>query len=753
MLIDHNFEPYAVSRNVSVQTALRKVYIEKRRFLMCMNEDGRIWGILTYGDLLQWLISETNPSMEQAVGDICNRKAFTVKEGKEEISIKPEYFKKFAYIPIVDANMRPVAIAMRRELSDGFYIGERFISEKSPCYIIAEIGNNHNGSLDLAKKLIEQAKAAGADCAKFQMRDMASLYVNAGNADSNNAENLGSQYTLDLLSRFQLSTDELFAAFDYCRSGGIEPLCTPWDANSAALLHEYGMPAYKVASADLTNHELLQLLVKFGKPLLCSTGMSLEREIIQSVGVLKKYGAQYVLLHCNSTYPAPFKDVRLNYLPRLRELGDCLVGYSGHERDVFVPVAAVAYGAKVVEKHFTLDRRMEGNDHKVSLLPEEFARMAEGIRQVEEAMALSGERELSQGEMINRATLAKSVCAACNIAVGTRIEREMLEVKSPGQGLQPNRLQELLGRMALRPMKTGDFFWPADLEDTTQKPRLYRFHSRWGLPVRHHDHQRLSVLSNPDLLEFHLSYKDLALEHDSFFPNPVRTMLVVHAPELFAGDHILDLTSPDKAYRARSVSEMRRVIAVTKALRWHFDSPQTSVGVITNVGGFSPNAPLSVKERLLRKDFLLQSLQTLWDKEVTIWPQTMPPFPWHFGGQRYHNLFLDPGEITDFCRKHAMHVCLDVSHTKLACNYLHCSFQHALEQLLPVTAHMHIADACGLDGEGLQIGEGDIDFYAVGKAMRRFAPEVTWIPEIWQGHENDGAGFWQALAALEENNF
>jgi N-acetylneuraminate synthase len=194
---------------------------------------------------------------------------------------------------------------------------------------------------------------------------------------------------------------------------------------------------------------------------------------------------------------------------------------------------------------------------------------------------------------------------------------------------------------------------------------------------------------------------------------------------------------------------MRRVVDTAKTLRRHFVSDQARVGIITNVGGFSLDRQLSREERAAGERRLRESLDALRDDAVEIWPQTMPPFPWHFGGQRYHNLFIEPEWIVAFCAATGMRVCLDISHTKLACNYLRLSFQQTLEQLLPCTAHLHIADARGVDGEGLQIGEGDIDFYAVAEAVQRLAPRATWIPEIWQGHENLGEHCWRALDMLE----
>src|SRR5204863_6424314 len=171
--------------------------------------------------------------------------------------------------------------------------------------------------------------------------------------------------------------------------------------------------------------------------MICSTGMSTEAEIIQAVAILRRHSAPFILLHCNSTYPAPFKDINLRYLDRLRKISGGLVGYSGHERGYSVAVAAVACGAKLVEKHFTVDRDMEGNDHRVSLLPNEFAQMVTGIREVEEAMGSAAERRLTQGELMNREVLAKSLVAALPIAKGAIITEAMIETRSPGQGLQP----------------------------------------------------------------------------------------------------------------------------------------------------------------------------------------------------------------------------------------------------------------------------------------------------------------------------
>ncbi|UAJ72575.1 N-acetylneuraminate synthase family protein [Synechocystis sp. PCC 7339] len=746
MIIDKNLAKYIVFAEDDIITALKKISDNKSRIIFSVTEAGVLEGVLTDGDFRRWLVNQDNINLNQPVSTISNKHYKYANYTEDTGKIESYFSQEVEFIPLLDAQRHLVAIACRR--AQELKIGDFVIDHHSPTFIIAEIGNNHNGSLDLAKRLIDQAKVAGADCAKFQMRDLKSLYHNAGNANDA-SEDLGSQYTLDLLSRFQLSPTELFEAFDYCKTQGLLPLCTPWDLESLTLLENYGVAGYKVASADLTNHDLLTAIAKTGKPMLCSTGMATEQEIIESVRLLKNLGAMFALLHCNSTYPAPFKDVNLNYLERLREIGDHPVGYSGHERGIHVAVAAVAKGAKIIEKHFTLDKTMEGNDHKVSLLPEEFRQMVEGIRQVEQSLGDRGTRKITQGELMNRETLAKSLVINCNLKKGQTITESMVEVKSPGKGLQPNRKQELTGKTAKRDFKTGDFFYASDLEQEAVQPRHYHFNRPWGLPVRYHDFKTLLAKTNPDLLEFHLSYKDLEQDIGQFFDQVYGLNLVVHAPELFAGDHLLDLCARDAVYRRRSIAEMQRVIDLTRQLKPYFRRT-TCPGIVTNVGGFTQDASLSDHERPRLCNLLIDSLAQLDAEGVEIWPQTMPPFPWHFGGQRYHNLFVDPLAIADFCRQNNYRICLDISHSKLAANQYHWSFKQFIQEVGPYVAHLHIADSQGSDGEGLQIGEGEIDFPAFAEDINQVAPTASFIPEIWQGHKNEGEGFWIALERLED---
>lgn len=741
MFIDRKISPFIVYSEDSIDIALNKINKNKKRIVYCLSESGVLEGVVTDGDFRRWVISTDQVDLRIPVRCLANQQYVSASFDAPSESLHGLFSPKIASVPLLDSSGRMVAVAWHD--APVVRIEDRVIDENSPSFVIAEIGNNHNGDVVLARRLVDLAVEAGADCAKFQMRDMEAIY---GTGDR--SEDLGTEYTLDLLNRFQLSDDELLSTMDYCRNRGLIPMCTPFDERSLEKLNRWGAPAFKIASADLTNHALIRSAAATGKPLILSTGMSIEAEIAETVKILQDSGGSYVLLHCNSTYPAPMGDVHLSYLTRLRELGNCPVGYSGHERGYEVPIAAVAMGAKVVEKHFTVDRAMEGNDHRVSLLPDEFGAMVRAIRNVEQALGSGGERTISQGELLNRENLAKSIVAAQPIKKGEAIVQAMLDIRSPGRGLQPNRMADLVGKTAMRDLVPGEMFFPSDISGLIAEPRAFKFDRPWGIPVRYHDLASITERAPVDFVEIHFSYRDLDLEPAEFFPKPVEYGLAVHSPELFSGDHIMDLASPDASYWSRSIRELQRVVDRTRELKqWFPNTPRPPI--VVNVGGFTADRFIAPEERAPLYDRVADALRQLDADGVEIIPQTMPPFPWHFGGQRHHNLFLNAEEIAAFSEASGTRICLDVSHTKLACNYFGWSMRKFVEQVAPYVAHLHIVDAKGHADEGLQIGDGDMDFVALGEDLRRWAPAASFIPEIWQGHKNGGEGFWTALGRLE----
>ena len=620
-----------------------------------------------------------------------------------------------------------------------------FIVGEARVFIIAEIGNNHNGSYDLAVKMVDAAIDAGADCVKFQMRNMTSVYRKKSLAKQ--GEDLGTEYVLDLLERFQLSQDEHKNIAKYCDENGILYMCTPWDSDSIVALESLDVKAYKVASADLTNLPLIENLIATQKPLILSTGMSSCDEIQITTNFLNSRNAEFVLLHCNSTYPAPFHDINLNWIKKLKDIHP-LIGYSGHERGIAVTLAAVGLGAKVVERHFTFDRSMEGPDHAASLERDEFKALVAGIREIEEALGDGIERTVSQGEMINRENLAKSLVAATDLLKGTIIEPKHLKVLSPGQGLSAQNYEQLLGRVVQRDMLEEEYFYPSDLRDARVEPKSYSFKRPWGVPVRYHDFAEYNAKISPEVFEFHLSYSDLDLNIDDFLNGEYGCDFVVHAPELFSESRLMDLASPDEAYREYSVKETQRVIDITRALKKYFPSTERPM-IVANVGGFTMDELLPVDQLDSYYERFADSLSLLDMEGVELIPQTMAPFPWHFGGQRYQNLFVHADECKYWCAKLNLRMCFDISHSRLMSNHFGVDFYDFAKKIAPITGHLHLGDASGVNGEGLQIGDGDIDFGRLSLILDKECPRASFIPEIWQGHKNGGEGFWIALERLE----
>lgn len=743
MIITKDIEHLVIAADQPLRRALERISGNRQRSIFLVGAQGHLAGVMTDGDFRRWLIAQSEIDLDAPVAAAANEAVRFARITDPVETIEALLSPRIAIVPLIDDFDRLAAVAVHG--STPLRIGQFEIGPDQSCFLIAEIGNNHNGDMALARRLIEEAAAAGADCVKFQMRDLAALYGTAVEGE----QDLGVEYTLDLLHKYNLAPERLFELFDHAKAAGLLPLCTPWDLKSLAALEQYGMPAYKLASADLTNPEMIEAASRTRKPIILSTGMSRESEIRAAVQVLKRHAAQYVLLHCNSAYPAPFGDINLNFLQRLGTIGDCMVGYSSHERGINVCMAAVAMGARVIEKHFTLDRSMEGSDHKVSLLPAEFAELVRGVREVESALG-APERELSQGELLNRESLAKSLVAAVDIAPGQIVTDEMLSVQSPGKGLQPIYRDRLVGRPAQRRLAAGDCFFASDLSSRPAGPAAYSFRRPWGIPVRYHDYRALLDAAEPDFLEYHLSYRDLEADLATYFPEPVGVPFVVHAPELLRDDHVLDLCSADADHRTRSIEWMTRIMAAAAELRAHHApvEPVERVLLITNVGGFSESAPLSETERLEAYDRLAEALDILARPDVEILAQTMPPYPWHFGGQRFHNLFVTPDDIAAFCDRHGMRICLDVSHSQLACAALQMDLGDFVDLVGRSVAHLHLADARGLHGEGLQIGTGEIAFASLARHLDRSAPEAGFIPEIWQGHKNGGEGFWLALERL-----
>ena len=620
------------------------------------------------------------------------------------------------------------------------------IKQGNKVFVIAEIGMNHNGSFSRAKKLIDHAAAMKVDCVKFQMRNLKDLY--SKDALDISSGDLSTQYTINLLKKFELSLSEFKKLSKYAKSKNLIFMCTPWDKKSVDTLEKLNVPAYKIASADLTNTDLIDYILKTKKPIILSTGMSDEKEIDITVKQLKSKKAIFALLHTNSTYPTPLKDVNLNYIDKLIKKHNVPVGYSGHDRGIISTLSAVAKGACIIERHITLDKKMEGPDHAASLDIDEFKLFMHNLKELEVSLGSNNDRVISQGEMINRENLSKSIFSIKNIKLGTKITRSMLDIKSPGQGMSPQNIAEIIGKKVNKNIESGKPLFLSDFKKILKPKRFYNFKSKWGIPVRLHDVKKLLKIINPDIIEFHMSYDDLEENFDCFLTKKNECDFLVHAPELFKNDHLLDLCSDNIKYRKLSIKYLQNVINKTIELKKYFPKTRNPM-IVVNCGGFSKDSFMTLKSRERYYNLLSESFKSLNHMGTYLLPQNMAPFPWHFGGQRYQNLFMDPNEIIKFCKKNKLNICHDISHSHMACNFFKMDHIQYTKKLSPYVKHYHIADAHGVDGEGLQIGEGTIDFKNILNIIKKSKSIQSFIPEIWQGHKNNGEGFWVALKELE----
>jgi N,N'-diacetyllegionaminate synthase len=327
--------------------------------------------------------------------------------------------------------------------------------------IIAEAGVNHNGSIELAKQLVEKAKEAGVDYIKFQTFKASKLVTKSARQAEYQQRNIGGQESsqFQMLKKLELTPEEHEVLVDYCHQLGIKFFSTAFDFDSIKYLHSLNLGLWKIPSGEVTNYPFLKRIATYNEKTILSTGMCDMDDVRAAVNALYKNGLSkenLILLHCNTEYPTPFEDVNLKAMDALRKEFGVEVGYSDHTKGVEVPIAAVALGATVIEKHFTLDRNMEGPDHKASLEPDELKAMVSAIRNIEKAVGGDGTKHVSESERKNIAVARKSIVAACDIMKGETLTEENLTVKRPGTGISPMRWEEVLGTRAVRDFKEDE---------------------------------------------------------------------------------------------------------------------------------------------------------------------------------------------------------------------------------------------------------------------------------------------------------
>lgn len=318
--------------------------------------------------------------------------------------------------------------------------------------LIAEVGVNHNGDAVLAKEMIAAAAEAGASCVKFETIFADELVTKYARRAAYQMENDvgGGEYQLEMLRKFELDYETHRELADCCERLGVEFMSTPFGLRAVALLERLGVERYKIPSGEITNYPYLKRIGQTGKPVFLSTGMSVLDEIFAALRVLRDSGSGPItLLHCTTQYPTPFEDANLRAMHTMERAFNLPVGYSDHTPGIEVAIAAVALGAVAIEKHFTMDKNMEGPDHKASITPDELKSLANAIHHVEKALG-NGEKKPAASELQNMDIARKSIVAAVPIKQGEVFTEENITTKRPGSGISPMRYEEILGQVAVR---------------------------------------------------------------------------------------------------------------------------------------------------------------------------------------------------------------------------------------------------------------------------------------------------------------
>ena len=502
----------------------------------------------------------------------------------------------------------------------------------------------------------------------------------------------------------------------------------------------------------MTNFSLIKKCSTLNLPFIISTGMWVEDDIKNCTEFYKKIGIDYSLLLANSTYPSPYEDLNLNFISKLKEMSK-VVGYSGHERGVFIPISAITLGAKIIEKHITLDRNQKGPDHKASMIPEEWNLMVKNIRDLEKS--LGDTKSVNQAELLNKEVFAKSAYSNDIFKTGHILQENDVYFKSPGKGIFEHQLPNFIGRTLKSDVLSDECISKEDFETITRINdwRKFDFSKKWGVKCRFHDYDKYKILKAP-VMEFHCSESDLELNFDV---KNTDSELIIHAPEIVERE-IVDICSKDVRIVEKSLDILQRTI--DKTIEMSSNWPLAKPKMVVHLGGMSLDQieeskykvnSLSTHEEMI--SIAIQNFKKLnYSKdEIDILPENLPPRPWYLGGEWFQYGYGPSSDMIRFCKEFDLKMTFDISHAQLWCNLEKITLREYAEQVMPYVSHVHISDAFGLNGEGLQINEGDLDFDSIMSLFKSY--DFSWVTEIWSGHLHQGCGTYKAMCDLNDKYF
>lgn len=598
--------------------------------------------------------------------------------------------------------------------------------------IIAEIGINHNGQFDTARKLIEEAKKSNVNMIKFQYRNVERCYI------GDNKE-IGDEILSSEINRNYLNVDSIIELNKYSRLNGLKSgisfFITEDIRDFENSIEEFDF--YKIPSPEFTNLELIKELLKYKKDLFISTGAHKEEQIENVFNEIKENKNWYPF-HCISNYPTEIFNCKLGYINFLKKKWKRDVGYSSHDYDWRVCIAAMSLGIKWIERHITLDKENTGLDHSTSSTPDEFKQLSRFCKFNKEIFSGNENRTINQGEHINLQNLGRSFYAKTDIKSGDILKRENLQYRSPKTGIGMLEINEILGQTIGNELVKGSVLTKDSLKKTSILSNLIKINAnekRISLPVRFHDLNRIREQFKLENYELHLSYTELIDEIDySIFSG--KEKYSIHLPDYISSTDLLDPFSIN--YNTKNLS-LLIINNAKKLANYLYDLTETQVPIVVSLSNFNGD-----------KNIFYHNCKDLYinfsDNKSLLTFQILPPYAWYFGGSveiEVYNSLEDWKMICDL----GIPLTLDLSHLIMCCNFHEIKIEEAFNIVLKNTKHIHISLAEGIDGEGK-------DFNNISPNERKILEFIidqnyTKVIEVWQGHLNNFSGFTKALVSLD----
>lgn len=598
--------------------------------------------------------------------------------------------------------------------------------------VFAEIGINHNGEFTVARDLITAAAEVGVAGVKFQYRNLANAYAEG-------PKQIGDEILFKEITKNYLAPSDIIRLVEYAHGLGLEAGISFFDVADMAdfrtdiCLFDF----FKVPSVELNNCDMVNAMLQYDKQVYLSLGCQSESEIENAFASFN--GANWLAMHCVSNYPVSLPNAKLGYLKHMAATWGRDFGYSSHDENWEVCLIAMSMGASVIERHITFDKQAQGLDHSTSSTPDEFRRIVMFAENMLLILSGDGPRIPNQGEKLNLQNLGRSYYAKDCIDIGQAVTLEKLTLRAPCIGLGRTEMQQYLGKSPAKRIETGMVLSRSTFEAAPQVSEAaldYARKQRVALPVRLHDQASIEAKFPIGAFEFHLSFGEV-LAGLSAAQYGKHNYYSVHLPDYINSTQLMDPFSPEAGQADASRNILQRTADFAKSLQDLTGKP------VPIVGSFS----------VVHKDieqFYEQHATLISDYEregVSILPQWLPPIAWYFGGSVKLNAFNQTRDV-ELIRKHMLPICMDVCHLCMGDSLYDFGATEVIGNLMPNIRHIHIADADGIDGEGLQFGEGAPgNMAAIDMAMNIDCMKVI---EVWQGHLDGGAGFAIALTRLAE---